>query len=124
MSGVTSTRVVEVGDWQHECCGPSYERGSTVEITCLVVSGADGTPDRYVETHHELTSRHPVVTVRGRVADLHIQHPDGSTEPLLRLRGGKALRGYDETDDGHLDQAWTGAPVTCDSHQFFLTVAT
>lgn len=123
MSGVAPTRVVEVGDWEHECCGPSNERDSTVEITCLVVSGPAGSPDRCVETHHELTTRHPVVTVRGRVTDLHIQHPDGSTEALLRLPCGRALRGHDDADDGRLEEPGSGARVVSDSNRFFLTVA-
>ena len=83
--------VVEIGGWEHECCGPAYQRDSVIELTCLVVPRADGTA-RYVETHHGLTSRHPTITLRGRVADIAIRHLDGSIEPLERLPGGSALR--------------------------------
>jgi len=34
--------VVEVGDWEHECCGPAYERNSVVDVTCLVVTEHEG----------------------------------------------------------------------------------
>jgi len=115
--------VVEVGDWEHECCGPAYERDSMVELTCLVVPGPDDAGVRYVESHHELTTRHNTVEVRGRMADLWIEHLDGSTESILRLPSGRALRGFDDDDDGHLEQPWTGEPVTNDSNRYFLTIA-
>lgn len=116
--------VVEVGDWEHECCGPAYERDSVVELTCLVVAGPDGGTSRYVESHHCLTGSHRTVEFRGRVADVHIVHPDGSSEAIRRLPSGKALRGLDEEDDGHLEQPWTGDPVTSDSDRYLLTVET
>ena len=76
--------VVEPGDWERACCGSPYERNSVVELTRLVVPRKDGT-SRYVERHHDLDSRHPTTTIRGRVAAIHIRHQDGSTEQLERL---------------------------------------
>jgi hypothetical protein len=114
--------VVEIGDWEHECCGPAYQRDSVIELTCLVVPRADGTA-RYVETHHGLTSRHPTITLRGRVADIAIRHLDGSIEPLERLPGGSALRGLDAADDGHLARPWTDVPVINDSDDFRITIS-
>ncbi len=115
--------VVEVGDWDHECCGPSYERDSVVDIDCLVVSRPDAAA-RYVESHHDRTTGQGVRKVRGRVTDLRIVHPDGSTESIERLPSGRALRGFDDADDGHLEQPWTGEPVLKDSSQFLLTILT
>ena len=114
--------LVEVGGWEHECCGPSFERGSIVEITCVDLSGPDPTSTRYVDRHHELSTRHPVVVHRGRVLDVAIQHADGSVEPLHRLPSGRALRGFDEDDDGHLEQPWNGRTVIRDSDQFLITL--
>jgi len=122
--------VVEVGDWEHECCGSAFERDSVIEITCLVVPAHDDHPVRYVESHHDLgPARDPgrerdTIEVRGRVADLHIEHPDGSTEQIDRLPSGRALRGFDDRDEGHLERPWTGAPVTNDSNRYLLTIAT
>lgn len=116
--------VVEVGDWEHECCGPSYERDSIVGIDCLVASGPDTAAARYVESHHDFTTGQGVKKVRGRIADLRIVHLDGSTESIERLPSGSALRGFDDADDGHLEQPWTGEPVTRDSNQFLLTILT
>jgi hypothetical protein len=113
--------VVEVGDWEHECCGPAYERDSLVELSCLVVPGSGGVV-RYLETHHGPSGEVEPVEVRGRVADVHIVHTDGSTEQIQRLPSGRALRGFDDRDDGHLERAWTGEPVANDSYQFLVTV--
>ena len=85
--------MVEIGDWEHACCGSPYERNSVVELTCLVVPHKDGT-SRYVETHHDLDSRHPTTTIRGRVAAIYIRHQDGSTEQLERLPSAAALRAH------------------------------
>ena len=115
--------VVEIGDWEHECCGPSYERDTVVEVICLLVSGRDGAATRYLESHHDLTTQHNTIRVRGRVVDICIQRPDGSTEQIKRLPSGRALRGFDDDDDGHLEQPWTGEPVTYDSNAFLVTIA-
>jgi len=114
--------VVEVGNWEHECCGPSYERDSVVEMTCLVLSGQDDVAIRYVESHHDLTSGGNTIQIRACVADLGIQHLDGSTERIKRLPSGSALRGFDDDDDGHLEQPWTGAPVLNDSNRYLLII--
>lgn len=129
-SSVTSPRsiltmqtMVEVGDWEHECCGPSYERDTVIEFTCLVVSGQDDAATRYVESHHDLTSQHDTIRLRGRVVDICIQRPDGSSEQIERLPSGRALRGFDDDDDGHLKQPWTGESVTNDSNRYLVTIA-
>lgn len=114
--------VVEVGAREHECCGPAYERGGVVEVTCLVVRGPDGSPDRHVVTHHDLTPDREVVTIRGRIADVCVEHPDGVVEEVQRLPSGRALRGFDDEDDGHLEQPWTGDLVVPDSDRYLLTI--
>jgi hypothetical protein len=115
--------VVEVGGWEHECCGPSYERGETVEVICLDLSGPHPSSTRFVASHHDLTTGHGVVTIRGRVADVGILHPDGSVEALLRLPGGRALRGFGD-DDGLLERPGNGQPVVADSDRFLVTLLT
>jgi hypothetical protein len=120
--------VVEVGHWEHECCGPSYERDAVVELTCFVIPpgvedvGAGGV--QYLETHHDgLTSKHKATSIRGRVSDLAIVHLDGSVEPIERLPGGRAIRGFDDDDDGHLERPWTSVAVINDSNRFLVTIA-
>ncbi|HEY5785597.1 MAG TPA: hypothetical protein VIT65_12545 [Microlunatus sp.] len=93
-----------------------------IELNCLVVPGHDGIA-RYVESHHELTTRHPTTIISGRVAHIVIRHLDGSTEPLERLPSGEALRGFDDADDGHLAPPWTDVPVINDSQDFRITIA-
>ncbi len=114
--------VVEVGGWEHECCGPSYERNTIVELTCFALPDEGGTATRYVESHHDLASEHHTTLIRGRVADVRVRHPDGSTEQIERLPSGAALRGFDEQDDGHLHQPTTDLPVLNDAGEFLITV--
>ncbi len=113
---------VEIGAWEHECWGPAYGRNQVVETTCLVQPGDDGASS-YVETHHDLGTDHPTVTLRGRVADIAIRHLDGSVDHLQRVPSGTALRGFDEADDGHLEKSWTELSVINDSNDFRLTIA-
>lgn len=114
---------MEVGDWEHECCGPAYQRDTVVDLTCLVVPGQGDVGTRYLESHHDLDTGRDLIHVRGRLVELRIQHPDGSGERIERLPSGRALRGFDDADDGHLEQPWTGAPVTRDSDRYLLTVS-
>lgn len=114
---------VEIGGWEHECCGPAIERNEVVEFSCFTVSGGGDSATRLIETHHDLDATHDHVVVRGRVVDISVLHTDGSTELLARLPSGRALRGFDEHDDGHLETAWTGESVTADSDTFLITIA-
>lgn len=123
VSGMTnSTTIVEIGGWEHECCGPALERNEIVELRCFEIhEDADRGP-RLVETHHDLSAA-PDVVVRGRIVDISIRHTDGSIEPLERLPSGRALRGFDAHDDGQLVRPWTGGLVTADSDEFLITIA-
>ncbi|SDS59600.1 Phosphotransferase enzyme family protein [Friedmanniella luteola] len=47
---------------------------------------------------------------------------DGTTGRLRRVPGGRPLRGFDEEDDGHLEQPWTGVPVLDDSRRYVVTL--
>ncbi|MEJ5944193.1 hypothetical protein WDZ17_02655 [Pseudokineococcus basanitobsidens] len=96
--------VVEIGGWEHECCGPSLERAQLVDLGCLRRTAPDGEV-HLVETHHH---REPDVHVRGRVRDVMVLRPGRPAQQVLRLPGGEALRGFDAEDDGHLETPWTG----------------
>ena len=115
--------MVEIGGWEHECCGAAYERDAIVDVSCLRF-GDDPASTRLVESHHEHSTGSRTVTCRGRVADIAIRHADGSTEQIHWLPGGSALRGFDDDDDGHLEQPWNGQPVLRDSDRFLLTLLT
>lgn len=112
--------VVEVGDWEHECCGPAYERGQVVDLTCMVVTTRDGTTS-LVETRHELGVTWPVEHVRGRVVDVEVVLEDGTPRSILRVPDGSALCGFSE-DDGHLEDPWTGEVVLRTRNEFRVTV--
>jgi hypothetical protein len=114
--------VVEVGGWEHECCGPAIERDQVVDFECLLLLEPGARP-RLVETHHGPdVVAHPVERIQGRVVDLDAVHADGSTCPILRVPSGGALRGFGE-DDGHLEDPWTGEIVTAgQGNDFLVTV--
>jgi hypothetical protein len=114
--------VVEVGDWEHECCGQAVERHQAVDFHCLLVREPGGGL-RLVETHHHDAGDAPAgQRVQGRVSDLHVVEEDGSTRPILRVPGGSALCGTDDADDGHLEDPWTGEVLTSRRHEFLVTV--
>lgn len=111
---------MEVGDWEHECCGDPVERDQVVDFTCLLITEKGAEP-RLVETHHDLQVTHPVERVRGRVVDVEVVQDDGSSRPVLRVPGGAALCGFGD-DDGHLEDPWTGEIVVATRHDFLVTV--
>ena len=114
--------VVEVGGWEHECCGEPIERNQMLDLQCVSYTAPDGS-SRLAETHHgpdlSATER-----VRGRVVDIQVVPTDGAPQPVLRIPSGAALRASDEGDDGHLEDPWTGEAVPCDSSGFLVTVRT
>ena len=108
--------MVEVGGWEHACCGPAIERNQLVDLSCFRVLAPDGGVN-LSETHHDLE---PVIRVRGRVRDIQVVRAGQSAQPVLRLPSGNALRGFDE-DDGHLEDPWTGE-ILPDGDDFLLIV--
>jgi len=101
--------VVHLSGWEHSCCGDAVERDQLVEWGCLRTGPAStGGAAALTRTHHHLE---PEVDVRGRVVDLLVVRPDGDAEPVHRVPGGRALRGLDPDDDGHLEQPWTGVEL-------------
>ncbi len=115
---------VEIEGWEHECCGPAFERNDLVELECLVIPDGEDQSARLVETHHGLQVEFERVMVRGRVVDIAVRRADGSTELVQRLPSGAALRGFDQHDDGRLEQPWTGESVTLTTGDFVLTIST
>ncbi|WP_337062858.1 DUF6578 domain-containing protein [Kineococcus sp. G2] len=112
--------VVEVGGWEHECCGSAVERDDVVTFDCVRHVEPDGRV-RLVESHHDLGAGE---RVHGRVSDIHVVGDGGSIRPILRVPSGSALRGFDPEDDGHLQDPWTGEVITSDSAGFLVTVRT
>ena len=101
--------VVQLSGWEHSCCGDAVERDQLVDWGCLraAATGRDGTAG-LARTHHHLE---PEVDRRGRVLDLLVVRPGADPEPVHRVPGGRALRGFDPANDGHLEQPWTGTGV-------------
>ncbi len=111
--------VVEVGDWEHECCGPAYERGQVVDLTCMVVTTRDGTTS-LVETGTSSASpgRSSTCAVEWSTSRWSWRRDPRS---ILRVPDGSALCGFSE-DDGHLEDPWTGEVVLRTRNEFRVTV--
>ena len=106
-----------VGGWEHACCGPAIERDQLVDLGCLRVLAPDGEVD-LSETHHDVA---PEIRVQGRVRDIQVVRLGQPAQPVLRLPSGAALRGFDDEDDGHLEDPWTGELLP-DGDDFLLIV--
>jgi hypothetical protein len=115
--------VVEVGDWEHECCGAAIERNQLVDFQCFREEGPDGRV-RLTETHHGGLDVAAGERVRGRVIELQVLQVGGTALPILRVPSGNALLGFDDGDDGHLEDPWTGDVVAWESRHFLVTVRT
>jgi len=105
-SGPAVDVVVHLDGWEHSCCGDPVERDQLVGWGCRRTDDTAGAT--LTRTHHHLE---PEVDVDGRVVDLLVVRPGGEPEPVHRVPGGRALRGFDPDDDGHLEQPWTGVEV-------------
>ncbi|GEM_PF-2499862 len=111
--------VVHLSGWEHSCCGDAVERDQLVELGCLRTGPAGPVGSAALtRTHHHLE---PEVDVCGRVVDLLVVRPGGEPEPVHRVPGGRALRGSDPDDDGHLEQPWTGTEVAA-GEEFLVVV--
>lgn len=109
---------VEVDVLDHMCCGETIERGDRVDLACTRRQDPDGRV-RVTATHH---ASRVETRVRGRVVDIVSVAEDGSARPVLRIPEGRALRGLDEDDDGHLEAPWTGELVQDRGRTFVVTV--
>jgi hypothetical protein len=115
--------VVEVGDWEHECCGKAIERNQLVDFQCIRDTGPEGHV-RLIETHHGGLDVQAGARVQGWVTGVEVVYESGTTRPILRVPSGPALRGFDPDDDGHLEDPWTGEVVTPRGGDFLVTVRT
>ena len=111
---------MEVGGWEHDCCGEAIERNQLVDLHCIRRTGPNG-QIRLIETHHHID---PDERVRGRVTEIQVVLDGGTTQPILRVPSGRASRGFDDDDDGHLEEPWTGDAITSESGDFLVTVRT
>ncbi|SEK58535.1 hypothetical protein SAMN04515665_103105 [Blastococcus sp. DSM 46786] len=115
--------VVEVGGWEHECCGDAIERNQLVDVRCIRYVGPDGLL-RLAESRHGGLDVPADQRIRGRVTEIRVVQAGGVTQAVLRVPSGQALRGFGDDDDGHLEDPWTGDVVPSATSEFLVTVRT
>lgn len=110
---------IEVGGWEHGCCGPELVRFTNVEWT--VTAAPDG---RLVETHHGLdqTEGLEVIDVAGTIVELEAIERDGSRTTIARAPSGRTLRGMDEDDAGDVIELHTDRLIDVSDDGFIVTV--
>ena len=108
--------LVEVGGWEHECCGAALERRSEITLTCI-------SPDERFDGGHLVYSTHgmksPAYRCAGHVVDLWLVDEAGHRQPIQRVPSGPALRGFDESDDGAI-RSETGEIIAAHSGRFLV----
>jgi hypothetical protein len=112
---------VDLGGWEHECCGESYDLNDVVTWELfLPVAGelADGAD--YMESHHGQLSGG--VEVTGRVVAVEVASRPATFVSVSRLPSGRALRGFDEHDDGIPMVLATGDPLDGHPDEFVVTL--
>lgn len=110
--------VIQVGGWEHECCGEAIEVNQIIDFGCLAPRQASG-EERFIETHHD---DEPDVRVRGRVIDISVVDAQGVRLSIARVPSGSALRGFDSKDDGHLEEQNTGQLIDAKPDVFHVKV--
>ena len=110
--------VVQVGGWEHECCGEAIERNQLIDLSCVRRTAKDG-QSRLVWASHDTPGEEQI---QGWVTELHVMLDGGAAQPILRVPSGQALCGFDDEDDGHLEGPWTGEVITSRTGQFLVTV--
>jgi hypothetical protein len=109
--------LVEVGGWEHECCGAALERRSKVTLKCISSDeGSDG--GRLLYSAHGIKT--PAYRCTGYVLDLWLLDEAGHRQPIQRVPSGPALRGFDESDDGAVRSEPTGEIITPHSGRFLV----
>ena len=99
--------VVEVGDWEHECCGSAIERDQLVDFRCTRSTGHGGQV-HLVETHHD-TGVEPEDRVQGRVVDIRLVHAGGAPEVCLPPMT-RCSRSWDHSSEGGVRSPWPTSP--------------
>ncbi len=113
---------MEVGGWEHACCGAAIERNQLVDFQCFRLEGPEGGL-RLMESHHGGLDVPPGERVRGRVTEIQVVQEDGDAPSILRLPSGQELRAAEEADESLLEDPWTGEVIPL-GDWFLITVQT
>jgi hypothetical protein len=109
--------LVEVGGWEHECCGAALERRSEVTLMCI---SPDERPDGGYLVYSTHGIKSPAYRCTGHVLDLWLVDEAGHRQPIQRVPSGRALRVFDESDDGAIRSEPTGEIIAAHSGRFLV----
>ncbi|WP_091372769.1 DUF6578 domain-containing protein [Geodermatophilus sp. DSM 45219] len=114
--------VVEVGGWEHACCGQAIERNQLVDFHCFRREEPDGGV-RLIESHHGGLDVSTDERVQGRVTEIQVVQ-DRDAPSVLRVPSGQELHASEEADEDLLEDPWTGDAIPSRSGDFLVTVQT
>lgn len=109
---------VDVGDWDHACCGDAFALDDIVTWEIFIPRDAKPLGSEYVQTRHgRLEGRVPVT---GRVVAIAATRADGSATMLGAVPSGRALRGFEEYE---LREQYTDVVIDEEIHDFVVTLS-
>lgn len=113
---------MEVGGWEHACCGQAIERNELVDFECFRLEEPDGRV-RLIESHHGGLDVSTTERVRGRVTEIQVLQDEDALS-IMRVPSGDEMHAAEEADAHPLEEPWTGDPIPSKSWEFRVTVQT
>lgn len=113
-----TTTLIEIDRWSHDCCGEELSQGMRVTLNCRLPVGYDllRSVDLVADSH---SGNLPFISCTGDVVQITMTDDHGTPQPIQRLPSGRALRGFDDLDDGAIQSADTGNLVDRDGPRRF-----
>jgi hypothetical protein len=112
---------VDLGGWEHECCGRAYEVGDDVTMTLYLPMGGTLSGDAdYMESHHVLLIGGS--DVRGEVVGVEALGPDGVFVSVIRLPSAAEISDDCSPDSSRFLNDVTGKDLTNEPDEFIVVL--
>lgn len=113
---------MEVGGWEHACCGRAVERNELVDFECFPHEEPDDRV-RLIESHHGGLDVPTSERIRGRVTEIQVLQDEDALS-ILRVPRADEMHTAEEADLHPREDPWTREPIPPRSWEFLVTVQT